>query len=619
VNPTLKSTSKITSNLVKDESNHSKDGSKHIQKESKHSKEESKSVKHESKKDEFKPIKEEPEEFMHWADKIALDVQERIKQEPILHKIVEKQGVLIYDEKTPSGIIHVGAGRGWIIHDVIAKAMRKAGMNARFVLSSDDIDPYDKPNKTLPADWNKYIGMPFRNMPSPVQGYENFGNYYFMMCVEKFEELGIQVEIESTGAEYEKGTFNKAIKKILDNHLKVQDIYLRLYGEEAAGAQKIPFNIICEKCGKIATTLATKWDKEKELLHYECKEGNAVVKWASGCGHSGIISPYDGNGKFPWKVEWAAKWPSKGVICEYAGKDHFTLGGSRTCAVAISSEILDYPPPYPSTRTETGKGYEFFNIGGKKMSTSKGEGIAFADITTILPPKIVRYLLVRARPHAVIDFDPNKDNDVIFLFDRYDECERVYFKDADTIKDMTEKEIYKQGRIYELSQTSTEIPVKMPHQISLTFAASVIQLGLHEEGALKILKQLGHIPEDISGIDLHYVMERLHDAKRWVDTFASENYKFVIQDKTHAETVGKTLTEKQRNALHHVAKLLSGRKYSSEDLHNEFYKYCTDNQLDMKEFFTAAYTVLVNRNKGPRLAGFVIALHDKAIELFKSV
>ncbi len=192
-----------------------------------------------------KKAKEEHEEFMHWADKIALDIQERIAQEPILKKIVETQGILVYDEKTPSGIIHVGSGRGWIIHDVIAKALRKAGMNARFVLSSDDIDPYDKPNKTLPKEWDKYIGMPFRNMPSPVKGYESFADYYFMMCVEKFEELGIQAEIESTGAEYETGTFNNAIKKILDNHTKVQGIYERLYGEEVAGANKIPINVIC--------------------------------------------------------------------------------------------------------------------------------------------------------------------------------------------------------------------------------------------------------------------------------------------------------------------------------------------------------------------------------------
>lgn len=558
-------------------------------------------------------------DHLHWSDKMALDIIERVKKDPFLKKIADKHGVRVYDEKTPSGAIHVGSGRSWVMHDVIVKTLRKHGVNARFVLSSDDSDPYDKPNKELGPEWNKYLGMPFRNIPSPKAGYEHFGDYYFMQCVEKFKELGIEADIESTGAEYEKGTFNAAIKKILDNHEKVQAIYKRLYGADAGGANKIPFNVLCEKCGKIATTIATAWDRKKELLTYECKPDNSVVKWATGCGHKGTISPYNGNGKFPWKVEWAAKWPSKNVICEFAGKDHFTQGGSRTCAVAICDEVLDYPPPYPSTRKETGKGHEFFNIGGKKMSTSKGQGIPFAEITTILPPKIVRFLLIRSRPHAVIDFDPYRDNDVIFLFDRYDETERIYFGDKETTKELTKKEIEKHKRIYELSQTTDEISKKMPAQIPFAFASNVIQIGLNEEGALTILKKLGHIPAKMAGTDLHYVMERLHDAKRWVDKFASDEYKFQVQTLEHVDKIKKELTDKQRSALKLVAKKLKQKVWKPEDLHTEFYEICTAQNLEVKEFFTAAYRVVINKNRGPRLAAFLIALGDTAVELLERV
>ena len=75
------------------------------------------------------------------------------------------------------------------------------------------------------------------------------------------------------------------------------------------------------------------------MLYYECRDD--VVKWAKGCDNKDWIYPYDGNGKFPWKVEWAAKWPSKGVIIETAGKDHFTKGGSRTIACRISVDVFD--------------------------------------------------------------------------------------------------------------------------------------------------------------------------------------------------------------------------------------------------------------------------------------
>ncbi len=543
----------------------------------------------------------------HWADQIALDVEKRVAANKTLQELVKKQGYFVYDEKTPSGCIHVGSGRGWIIHDAIAKALRKRGLNARFVLSSDDIDPYDKPNKELDASWDKYLGMPFRNIPSPFEGYESFGDYYFYQCAEKFEELGIEVELESTGAEYEKGTFNQAIKTCLDNYKKIQEIFIRYYGEDVDAAKKIPFSPICEKCGKIATTFAYAWDPEKELVSYECKD----IKYTKGCSYKGQISPYNGNGKLPWKVEWAAKWPSKGVVCELAGKDHFTKNGSRTIAIAISSEVLKYLPPYPSTETETGKGYEFFNIGGKKMSTSKGQGVPFKDITTVLPPHMVRFLLIRSRPNAVIDFDPNRDNDVIFLYDRYDQTERIYFGKEEA----NEREKLTHQRTYELSHIGA-IPKKMPIQIPFRFAAVVIQTGMSEEGALEILNKLEYIPKKITGVNLHYVTQRLHNAKQWVEMYASDDYKFKLQDNV---TVKIDLPSKK--ALQEVAALLDKKpKIKDKDLHTAFYDICKALQLEPKQFFQDAYKVIINKDRGPQLANFILTIgKEKFAHLVKQL
>ena len=109
------------------------------------------------------------ENVKHWADQIAEEVIDRVDKSPILKKIVDKTGFFVYDEKTPSGIIHIGAGRGWIIHDAIAKALRDKGKKAKFVLSSDDHDPLDKiPSYLDRAVYEKYLGIPFRDIPSPV-------------------------------------------------------------------------------------------------------------------------------------------------------------------------------------------------------------------------------------------------------------------------------------------------------------------------------------------------------------------------------------------------------------------------------------------------------------------
>ena len=550
------------------------------------------------------------EESLHWADQMAREVNERAEKDPILQNVVKKNGYIVYDEKTPSGKIHIGSGRGWIIHDAVAKSLRNLNLKGRFILSSDDIDPFDKMNKELPKSFEKYLGMPFRDIPSPVKGYKSFAEHYFMQCVEKFEEFGIDAEIESTGKRYDDGDFNTTIKIALDNADRINAIYERLYGK---APDKLPFNPVCEKCGRIGTTQAYEWDSEKEILKYRCKKD--LVKWAEGCGHEGELSPYDGNGKFPWKIEWAAKWPTVGAVCELAGKDHFTQGGARTMAVAVSDEIFDYPPPYPSTRKSTGKGYEFFTVGGRKMSTSKGEGMGFAEATEYVPAPILRYLLVATRPNAVIDFDPVNRNDLILLYERFDKSERVYFGKEEITN---EHDIQKHKRIYELAHVG-KLPKSMPPQISLGFAAVLIQSTLTVEKAIQRLKEMDYIPDKLSKEDVVYINERLHFAEKWVREYAPEQYKFQLQEKVSAE-VKKSLDEKQKEALKALIKTLGAKKWDEKELHNEFYSLSEKTGLDPKEFFRAAYLVLIGKERGPKLANFILTLgKEKAIKVLEQI
>ncbi len=545
-------------------------------------------------------IAEMAEESLFWADQIARIVKERVDQDPKLKKIVKDRGYICYDEKTPSGHIHIGSGRGWIIHDTVAKAMRDLGLNARFVLSSDDYDPFDKfPSYLDRSKYEKYLGVPFRNIPSPEPGYESYADYYFTEVTSKFEEFGIEAELESTGQRYINGDFNWAIKIALDNADKIREIYKRIYGK-SIGAEKLPFNPICEKCGKIGTTLAYEWDPDREVVKYKCVED--LVPWAKGCGYEGEISPYDGNGKLPWKVEWAAKWPTVGVVFETAGKDHFTKKGSREVAVAIANEVYDFPPPYPSSRTSIGKGYEFFTVGGRKMSTSKGRGVWFADIAEKVPPKILRYLLVRTRPRAVIDFDPYQTNKILLLYDNYDKTERIYFG----VEKVNERERAQEKRIYELSYVG-KIPSKLPPQLPLGEAAMIVQsVNFDKEKALKIVKKIRKLPEKLSTEDIAYLNDRLDSAIKWVEEFAPEEYKFVVQEKM-PEAV-KKISEEQKEALKLLADQLSKKEFTKEELEEEIYRIAKET-VGSRKFFEASYIALIGKTHGPRLAPFLLTLN----------
>ena len=65
---------------------------------------------------------------------------------------------------------------------------------------------------------------------------------------------------------------------------------------------------------------------------------------------------------------------------------------------------------------------------------------------------------------------------------------------------------------------------------------------------------------------------------------------------------------------------LEKNKYDEETLFNEFYAICSEVGMNNEEFFKAAYKVLINKEKGPRLASFILAIgKDKIIKLLKQI
>jgi lysyl-tRNA synthetase class 1 len=207
---------------------------------------------------------------------------------------------------------------------------------------------------------------------------------------------------------YPTGAMDGFIRTALDRAATVRAIYRRVANVQHSDTWH-PLSIVCESCGRVGTTIVTKWDGER--VFYECRPD--LVTWAGGCGHTGWVSPFGGRAKLPWNLEWAAQWSLFGVTIEPCGKDLSTAGGSRDRSDAIAREIFEREPPLNVP-------YEFLNIGGKKMSTSKGRGAAAHEIADVVPPEQLRFLFVRPRPNQVIEFEPEGTDAIPRLFDEFD-------------------------------------------------------------------------------------------------------------------------------------------------------------------------------------------------------
>ena len=542
---------------------------------------------------------------LFWSDRIAEDIIYRVEHDEELQQMTKKYGYIVYDEKTPSGQIHIGSGRGWVIHDIIAKSLRDKGIKeAKFVLSSDDMDPMDAyPNLPNKDYWKDYLGKPFRDIPSPEEGFETYAEYYFQEATSKFSEYGIEAEFESTGSRYVNGDFNRTIKLALDNSSKIQEIYGRFY-ETSVMQEKLPFNPKCEKCGKIATTKAISWNSEQELLSYVC-EGVTIKKLTiPGCGHKGEISPYNGNGKFPWKVEWAAKWPTVGVLFETAGKDHFSANGSRDVSMVIANEIFNFPPPLPSSVKKTPKGfkydrgeaYEFFLIGGAKMSTSKGFGSAFSEMTKYAPGTILKFILTKPRPKTAINFDPSVDLERIYR--EYDDTETKYYESIERPELLEDDKYFNAKRLYELSHIG-KIPKKQNPVVEFNLGVMMVQITQTTDEAIARLQEKEKLPLKMTKSEFKSVRERLDFLRGWVADLAPEEKIIMLR-----EPEG-TLTNDEKE-IGNVFKEIILNNTTEKALVTAVKEVTTNLNVSIKDFYQVVYKLLFNSSKGPRITPYII-------------
>jgi len=332
---------------------------------------------------------------MFWADKIVEKINDDLKDQ-----INGSTPIIVRDEKTASGRVHVGSMRGVAIHGIISEILTEKGIDNTFLYEINDFDPMDGLPADLPeSEFKQYMGKPLYSIPSPDGKAKNYAEYYAQEFIDVITETGFTPEFYRASDLYKSGKMNDVIRTALLKAKEIRDIYKKVAGQEKSD-DWLPLNVVCEECGKMGTTKVSSFDGEKVV--YSCKKD--MVTWAEGCGHEGSISPFDGNAKLPWKVEWAAKFKVLRVDVEGAGKDHSTKGGSRDIANTISREVFDNAPPFDIP-------YEFFLIGGKKMSSSKGAGSSSREIADLLPPHIFRLALLGKNMKQAIDFisrEPNK-------------------------------------------------------------------------------------------------------------------------------------------------------------------------------------------------------------------
>ena len=517
---------------------------------------------------------------MDWADELAASVS---------------GPQVVNDSKTPSGTVHVGSLRGPVILDAITRALRARGVETQLLYGVDDLDPMDAQALLTPDAIDREMGRPLAHVPDPAgDGHESYARHFAGLFIETFRGLGIVPDRYYWMSDlYPTGELDGFIRTALDRAPVVRDIYRRVANVQHPDAWH-PLSVICEHCGKVGTTIVTDWDGER--VFYECRE--QLVTWATGCGRSGWVSPFGGRAKLPWNLEWAAQWSLFGVTIEPCGKDLSTAGGSRDRSDAIAREVFEREPPLNVP-------YEFINIGGKKMSTSKGRGAAAHEIVEVIPPEQLRFFFLRPKPNSAVDFEPNGTDAVPRLFDEFDR-----FADATAGKPVRGEIApgYEGTFAYSLLDRDADVAAEAaafrPAFAHLALLLQVPNADIAERVAAEKGSPLTEREEAI-------LAERVRAARNWLDAYAPEAARVEVQREALPSAAAE-LHEDQRRFLARLSEAVSdAAPASGDDWQTLLFEVARRDDLPPRRAFEALYRAFLGRTNGPR-AGWLLATLDPA-------
>jgi lysyl-tRNA synthetase class 1 len=518
---------------------------------------------------------EQPNKAAHWADATA---------EQIIAEKGDKDLYTCASGITPSGTVHVGNFREIISVDLVVRALRDRGKKVRFIYSWDDYDVFRKVPVNMPEQemLTAHLRFPITMVPDPWKRDSSYARHHEVDVETVLPLVGISPEFLCQADRYRASRYAEGMKRALES-IDVLKVILDKYRDEDHKIQGEwwPVSVFCDACNR-DTTAIEGWDGDWGLS-YRCET----------CGHAEKLDLRKAKGaKLVWRVDWPMRWAYEDVDFEPAGKDHHSQGGSFDTSKHVVEEVYGHKPPVTFR-------YDFIGIKGSpgKMSSSKGKVVDIPDLLRVYQPQIVRYLFAGTRPNT--EFVISFDLDVIKIYEDYDKTERIYWG-AEAAKD--EDTRLKERRIYELSQVDS-VPARMPYQVAFRHLCSLLQIHLGDVD--KVIASLPGIEAD----QVPLMRARAACAWYWITECSPEDFRFTVRGE--GDRIG--VEENEAAALRTLRELaLSGPK-DEKLLAEAIYAAAQANGMEPKALFKLAYRALIDKEQGPRLAGFLLSLGGERV------
>ena len=520
----------------------------------------------------------------HWADIIA---------DRIIAEKGDKDLYVLASGITPSGTIHIGKFREIITTELVSRALVRKGKKVRFIYSWDDYDTFRKVPKNMPKQemLKEMLYKPIVDIPDVYGTESSYARHNEVSLENVAPILGIKnIEFIYQSKIYRSGVYNEMIIKTADNAIKVKDILQKFKTGEIA-ADWFPIETYCSKCNR-DRVLFSNYDTNLKTVDYECKL----------CGNKEKLDLKTSKKlKLPWRLDWPMRWAYEKVDFEPGGTDHSSAGGSYDTSKEIVKEIFEYNAPvYAKYAFVLPKGEK------KKMSSSVGNVLSVENVLEIYTPQMVRWFFSSYKPE--VPFNMAFDIDVLRNYENFDRMERiVYGIDGDN-----EEKRAAFRRVYEMSQIDPDekLPELMPFQPVFRHLCTHLQIN-----EMDIEKTRAAFADQIKNeVDEERFVERAKRAVFWLENYAPDDFIFTLNAEKRNDI---KMTKSEARFILDLRKALESGDFNGEhELQNKIGDLIKSHGLDMRESYKLLYQLLASRDKGPKLANFILSIGpDRVLNL----
>lgn len=497
-------------------------------------------------------------EHKHWSEWLA----EKVISE-------KKEPYVITSGITTSGPAHLGTLCEFLFPDAIRKQLEMRGRKVTFYFLADILDAFDG----IPVSMEKYsaelephLGKPLSDVPDPTGKSRSFGDHFLDEVRGLMERFGVKAEVIRVSDLYAGGKFDDWARFYLRNEAEAR----RIVEETSGKAEKkdwSPIMPICEKCGRIATTRVLSHDGEN--YEYSCDKD---VKYTKGCGHRGKGSISAHRYKITWRLHWPAWKQIFRTSIEGAGMDHHTKGGSEDTCRHVTAELMkaEYHIPFK---------YGFILFQGKKYSKSKGIGMGVSDLVRLVPPEIIKYILVKPDLEENVDINPTAES-MLKTMEDFQNAAALTGRDKEALS----RHERKMAIAFELSAER------------LNWKANFLDVLLYYQ-IYRDWDEVERMAGDAEGV--RYLRPYIEE---WISRdFMPDDYRFKYQPGSAGENV-KRLVASLDDSMDALA------------IHNAVFEFAKANSIEPKKLFAEAYQALLGKEKGPRLGKLLAALRPSRVK-----